>query len=57
MVLADAGAHPVRAVADIACAAVLVAVLPEQGRARGWAVVLLAPATRPAGRCLAVLLG
>jgi hypothetical protein len=54
-VLTDAGAHPVQAVADVAVAAVLIAVLPCNGRTRLWALVLLAPATWPAGRGLDVL--
>jgi hypothetical protein len=54
-VLADAGGHPVQAVADIAVAVVLVAVLPRDARTRLWAAVLLAPATWLAGRGLAVL--
>lgn len=49
-VLADAGAHPVQAVADVVAAAVLVAVLPRHGRTRLWAPALLLPATwLPAG--------
>jgi hypothetical protein len=54
-VLADAGTHPVQAVADVTVAAVLVAVLPRHGRTRLWALVLLAPATWLAGRGLDVL--
>ncbi|WP_100501433.1 DUF6518 family protein [Geodermatophilus chilensis] len=54
-VLADAAVHPVQAVADVVVAAVLVAVLPCAGRTRLWALVLVAPATWPAGRGLAVL--
>lgn len=54
-VLADAGAHPVQAVADVVAAAVLVAVLPRHGRTRLWAPALLLPATWLAGRGLAVL--
>jgi hypothetical protein len=54
-VLGDAGSHPVQAVADVAAAAVLVAVLPRHGRIRLWALVLLLPATWPAGRGLDVL--
>ncbi len=53
-VLTDAGAHPVQAVADVAVAAVLVAVLPRDTRTRLWAL-LLGPATWRAGRGLAVL--
>jgi hypothetical protein len=54
-VLADAGARPVQVVADVAVAAVLVAVLPRDARTRLWAAVLLVPATWLAGRGLAVL--
>ena len=54
-VLTDAGAHPVQAVADVAVAAVLVAVLARDTRTRLWALVLLGPATWLAGRGLAVL--
>ncbi len=54
-VLADAGTHPVQAVADVAVAAVLVAVLPRHGRIRLWALVLLAPTIWLAGRGLDVL--
>jgi hypothetical protein len=54
-VLADAGAHPLQAVADVAVAVVLVAVLPRDARTRLWAAVLLVPATWLAGRGLAVL--
>jgi hypothetical protein len=54
-VLADAGAHPVQAVADVVAAVVLVAVLPRHGRTRLWAPALLLPATWLAGRGLAVL--
>lgn len=54
-VLPDAGGHPVQAVADVAVAVMLVAVLPRDVRTRLWAAVLLAPATWPAGRGLAVL--
>ena len=55
VVLGDAGSHPVRAVADVAAVAVLVAVLPRHGRIRLWALVLLLPATWLAGRGLDVL--
>ena len=54
-VLADAGTHPLQAVADVAVAVVLVAVLPRDARTRLWAAVLLVPATWLAGRGLAVL--
>jgi hypothetical protein len=54
-VLADAGARPVQAVADVVVAAVLVVVLPRHGHTRLWAPALLLPATWLAGRGLAVL--
>ena len=44
-----------RAVADVAAVAVLVAVLPRHGRIRLWALVLLLPTSWPAGRGLDVL--
>ena len=53
--LAEAGDHPVQAVADVVVAVVLVVVLPRDGRTRLWAVALTAPLTWVAAQLLDVL--
>ncbi|MCZ2830436.1 DUF6518 family protein [Modestobacter sp. VKM Ac-2986] len=54
-VLADPGAHPVQAVVEVLVVAVLVVVLPRDGRTRLWAVALTAPLTWVAAQLLDVL--
>ena len=53
--LGEAWEHPVQAVADVAVAAVLVLVLPRDGRTRLWAVALTVPCTWVAAQLLDVL--
>ena len=53
----DAGGHPVQAVVDVLVAAVLVVVLPRDGRTRLVAVALTLPLTVVAAQLLDVLRG